>query len=907
MPTITTSSSTTALQWPAGTKMDRDKRNGHLWVQLTNSSGAFEFWRSTDNGSTWTLRTTITRASVEETGSIYIDSQGHLHWTFRTNQSSQDRVYYRRLKIDTLAWGSELLVTDVSNGGTAGSGFYSGGDVIAIHAGSYIYVAIAIGERSGTQYHGAKLNGVVVNRSTLAQSVNNGIFKGTRRWLHDRTGESLTSLASFIRPSLDFEHYGDGTSSDVAHLWMGFGCDVLRCVKLSWGGGYWTGPSGTALVSSGPFNLGGKSTAARWEGSRFVLAVPWAGDLERVKVYQRNASNTGGQTPEIITPAHPAGVVRHCTFSFYSAPSNDIYRVYAVGTSSDLLYFTEYDRNADTWTTWATVSASAVQGVTNFGARRNIHGNLLFSVYMSSGTTPFTLSHLSGTFPSPPNAPTWNAASGNSGEARNVSAALLLDWDFNDPDSSDTQSAYALSRQIGAGTVNYFRASDSTWQTTEQKNTSATTSRSLASGWGADGDAVHTYKVKTWDAADLAGPYGEGFTVIPSAVVNPTMNAPTEGQAISGPRLVVTWTVTEESSYRVVLKPNPNPNLITTYDSGWVFNPLATSHEIPLDLPDASAWTVTLETRNNEGLGSAVQTRNFTVDFIEPNAPTKTVTAISASGVIRVVITNPSSTVSHVGTGAAASANWAQIIPALPSGLQVGDLMLLLATTRNTTAGAVNVPTGWTSLAVGQNVRLMGRVYQAGDGAPTVTFSGGAAGDDCIGQIAAFRNAVLAASASAFLLNASQQNVTYPSLTIPKDGQLILLGGMKQDDWTSVDTLTFFTEIGEPVSIAGTDAGLVWDFVVQGTASNIGQADFTVTGGVAAAGRGMAVAIDTRPSATDNDVYRRVTGTTDEVRVAAGVATGGTWDDYTAVSGVDYEYKVRAWGANGTFTDSTWT
>ncbi len=908
MPTITTSSNTTPFRYPAATKMDRDSRNGHLWVQLTNTSGAFEFWRSTDNGNTWSLRTTITRSNVQETGSIYIDRRGNLHWTFRTYESGEDRLYYRRLTIDTNAWASELKVTSAS-AGSAGSVIYSGGDLVAVIAGSYIYIPIVWGERSGPDYHGLHINGVVVNRTTFAQSVNNGIIKGTRWWLHSRTGESLSSLSAHIRPSIDLEHYGDGTSADVPHIWVGFGCDILRCVKMSWSNGAWTAPSGTSLVSSGPFNLAGKSTCARWDGTRFMLIVPWAGDLTKVKLYQRKLSNTGGVTPEIISPAHPAGEVRWNSFGYYCAPNDDIYRVYAVGTSSDLLYYIEYERSSDTWTSWTTVSATAVQGVNNFGARRNIDGNLLFSVYMQlAGTAPYTLSHLSGTFPQAPTAPTWNSASGNSGEARNVSAGLLLDWDFHDPDTSDTQSAYALSRQIGAGTVQYFRASDSTWQTTEQKNVSGTTSRTLASGWGVDGDAAHVYKVKTWDSADTPGPYSTGFSVIPSALVNPTMNAPVEGSAITSPRLSVTWTVSEESAYRVVLKPNPNPDAVTTYDSGWVSDYLAVDHDVPVDLADGTAWTVTLQTRNNEGLESAVQTRNFTVDYVEPNAPTKTVAALPSSGVIRVVITNPASNVSHVGTGAAATANWAQVVPALPSGLQDGDLMLLLATTRNTTAGSVNVPSGWTALATGQNVRLMGRVRQTGDTAPTVTFAGGATGDDCIAQIAAFRNAALVASASAFLLNGSQQNITYPGLTVPKDGQLILLGGMKQDDWTSVATLAFCTEIGEPVSTLGNDAGLVWDFTVQTTASNIGQADLTVTGGVAAASRGMAVAIDTKPAATENDIYRRVVGDTgDGLRIATGVPAGGTHDDFTAVSGVNYEYKVRAWGTNGTYIDSAWS
>lgn len=64
----------------------------------------------------------------------------------------------------------------------------------------------------------------------------------------------------------------------------------------------------------------------------------------------------------------------------------------------------------------------------------------------------------------------------------------------------------------------------------------------------------------------------------------------------------------------------------------------------------------------------------------------------------------------------------------------------------------------------------------------------------------------------------------------------------------------------------------------------------------------------TPPAAVvSNDIYRRVADTADPgVRVAAAVAPGVVWTDYTPGSGIDYEYLVRAAGANGTTADSAW-
>jgi hypothetical protein len=63
----------------------------------------------------------------------------------------------------------------------------------------------------------------------------------------------------------------------------------------------------------------------------------------------------------------------------------------------------------------------------------------------------------------------------------------------------------------------------------------------------------------------------------------------------------------------------------------------------------------------------------------------------------------------------------------------------------------------------------------------------------------------------------------------------------------------------------------------------------------------------TEPTVTSMDVHRRVTADGgDGIRIAAGIAPTGTHVDYTVASEVDYEYRVRAYGDNGTSVYSTW-
>lgn len=205
--------------------------------------------------------------------------------------------------------------------------------------------------------------------------------------------------------------------------------------------------------------------------------------------------------------------------------------------------------------------------------------------------------------------------------------------------------------------------------------------------------------------------------------------------------------------------------------------------------------------------------------------------------------------ITYVGAGAAATGNNASVVPALPASLVVGDQMVCLASIRNSGTGTVNTPTGWEVLRAFGNCALLGRRYQSGDTAPTITFAGGVANADTIAQIAAWRRAHSAPLTGADQLNASAQNINYPALTITQDGNLILLAGWKQDDWTSVATLglTGAAEIGEPSSVAGDDAGQVWDYLIQTTAANIAAGSFTVTGGASAISRAALLVLPHAP------------------------------------------------------------
>lgn len=180
------------------------------------------------------------------------------------------------------------------------------------------------------------------------------------------------------------------------------------------------------------------------------------------------------------------------------------------------------------------------------------------------------------------------------------------------------------------------------------------------------------------------------------------------------------------------------------------------------------------------------------------------------------------------------------LAPTLPASLVVGDVVFIEASIRNSGAGTVNTPTGWTLVASSGNLALLGRVYFAGMTMPTVTFAVGVANATIIAKAFAFRNVALAPSVSpAALLNGSAQDIAYPASSVPDDGSLVIVSGWKQAVLTSVATLAGFTELLDISVSAGDDASSVIDYQIQTTATAVAAGSFVVTGGVSAISRGL--------------------------------------------------------------------
>ena len=212
-----------------------------------------------------------------------------------------------------------------------------------------------------------------------------------------------------------------------------------------------------------------------------------------------------------------------------------------------------------------------------------------------------------------------------------------------------------------------------------------------------------------------------------------------------------------------------------------------------------------------------------------------------------------------VAAGAMSSADNAAVTPAIYAGAAANDWILVLARIRAASNGVIDTPFGYTRIRIpgvsaSAEMQLFAKVHTGTETDPTITPTGGAAGDTVSAVTFGLRNmpialddlndAVVDASA---LTNAAAQNVAFPGSLVRKlgayiDGCVVLLLAGKDDAWTSVAGVAGMTEAVDSATTTGNDQSLAVDYVIQTTAAHVLPGSFTVTGGISAVSNGFVVA-----------------------------------------------------------------
>ena len=214
-----------------------------------------------------------------------------------------------------------------------------------------------------------------------------------------------------------------------------------------------------------------------------------------------------------------------------------------------------------------------------------------------------------------------------------------FEWTFNDPNSSDTQSAYQL--QI-------VDVSDGSVDVDTGKVTSGTESYTL-SGSTIANEGSYQWRVRTYDSDDQVSPWSTYGTFQTSASGTVTVTDP----ASDNPAGVITndyavaWSVagTTQADYRVVVtRTDTSAELL---DTDWVTS-TDTTYTVEGMLSDVE-YQVAVTVRNGAEVESGTGTRLITPSYSSPDTPTFALVGYGGTlqpspylgGYIEVDVTNP--------------------------------------------------------------------------------------------------------------------------------------------------------------------------------------------------------------------------------------------------------------------------
>lgn len=629
MTTITTATLLTGEE--TGRRIVRDSTGmRHVAnVQTISAAPTITIWRSS-NGTVWSEVTTM--RVTGSAPSLFLTESGRLFLVYVEPTASG--IAFRHCGIADTAWSSATTLFTGSVSALAAMP-----DIVAHREGGTdvtqrVHVVFRARVSGGADYY-ASIRHVTftINGSTIG-AITETILAGP---VLDTGGGII------LAPSIDFHHTGDGLTIQGAtpHLYVswlqvntGPSLMTLWFRKATYTAGAWSWGA-TRNISAGGLETTMWSQGI-FDGQQYVMAACW-GDATSFAlgdgVWQRDAADT--TTTTLL--ANDQEVRPSITFSFYT---RDVWIAYT-RRSDDAPYIKRYDRTLAAWQTATALSGATTARAFSFkrGSYTPAVNAVVEVVYGDSSGNPYTYD--STAVPNvAPNAPAWLTPVAD-GLAADVAAALPLSWLFSDPANSlQGQQSYAVRRQIGVGSYEYWNATTGLWGGSETQNVSATQSVSIPSGWGAGTDANHKYAVKTWDdgTGNLASAYSAERTVVPSAKVNPTITTPADGGTVVSASTSVTWTVAEQSAYLVQLL---NASDVEQYTTGWVFSS-ATTVPIPVELTNGATYKARVTTRNLEGLDSTADVNTFDVDYEPPPAPTVVLSLIA--GAIRLTVTNPAPT-----------------------------------------------------------------------------------------------------------------------------------------------------------------------------------------------------------------------------------------------------------------------
>lgn len=576
---------------------------GRLWIAIGyDTDNKLEFWYSDDSGATWTENTSaeFTFDGAVNNFAFYIDQDDHAHVVYE--MATGPTLYYRRnASISTTsAWSSATSVDATT------ALAYEKLDLVAHREGTG-WMAHVLYKRNTAGTDLMLWAPITITSADV-------ITVGTKVTVDSSVG-SATGPGG-----IDFHHTATDEKAiqgSTPHLYMVW-CDgslAVNFAKYTYSGGTWTAGT-TRVIYTGAAT---PTASMVFDGTRVLIALM---DGINGGLFERDAADT------TTTTRAGSGATLYLTTLTYDNDGN----VWIAGVESTDLKVRKFIRSTLAWATAESIDTDNPD--LGIGMRR-YGGNTISIAYGTTTTTNRV--RFDGTVNNvAPSAPTW-VNTDNVGA--DVGAALVLDWNFVDGNPADTQTAYTLRRQIGAGSYAYWKASDSTWNASVQKISSATSAVTLASGWGADGDANHKFAVLVYDNLDTVSVYSAELTVTPSVPSVPVITTPADAGTVASASLTAVWTCTSQATYKVELLDSAGTTVL--HSSGVVTDSVSRSYVIPYTLVNGTSYKVRVTCVNAEGLAATPDTNSFTTTYTAPATPTLVVTASTSLAKITVTPTQP--------------------------------------------------------------------------------------------------------------------------------------------------------------------------------------------------------------------------------------------------------------------------
>lgn len=602
--------------------------NGVLWAFHVEKSSTRVYiygQYSLDDGATWAGKQ---RVNAEENNngegdfSVFIDQDDYCHIVWREAQSQY--LAYRR--------------------GTpnAGRTAWTWGTQTNIYSGSFIYAPDLVAHREGTgwvvhvvgQYDSGAQGAVFYWRGTIASN-------GATTW-SGVTQLSLTYGDVHCRPSIDFHHTGDGKTvkGGTPHVYIGWtagkegsgASDGMRFRQYVYSGGSWTLGADT-LVSAywAPWNFGWSRLL--FDGTTIVLGGLWYGAASyRIVLYDISTGGAITKPVDVAVSAKPNYLVGG-TLTYDG--NGNVYMFGEWGNQSPFgLQYRKFNRS--TLTLEAAVTLVSVSRSHNLVSAARAASTRVEWMYTDGAAAPYTAYFGDPlVLNAPPNAPGLVAPA--NGATIDLGGAVYTDWTFNDPDTGDTQGAWAFRRKLsGAASYEYWNVGTAAWQSTEVWNSGSATEYTFPAGSWANGN-TYNWSVNTRDQSGATGAYAGDRTVSGGNPPDVTVDEPRGTATSSRPR--VEWTFFDpaggsQAAYHVKVfdadtysaggfDPNTTAAL---WDSGEINSSSVFDRVVGVDLETGATYRAYVRVKDNEGIYSGWMYRQFSVSLSPPNVPTIVVT-----------------------------------------------------------------------------------------------------------------------------------------------------------------------------------------------------------------------------------------------------------------------------------------